>query len=100
MTNAKLILVTAAVLLAGLINAGDVAMGNSASLPENPILAVASQPEARQPAKAPPAPQRPGDSVTITGVVVDPEGMPVSDVEVVLTASRLGISRTLRWHGR
>ena len=90
MTNAKLILVTAAVLLAGLINAGAGVMGNSASLPENPLPAIAPQTEASQPAKAPPAPQGPGDSVTVTGVVVDPEGMPVSDVEVVLTASRLG----------
>ncbi len=63
-------------------------MENSASLPENPLRAVAPQTEASQTANAL-RPQRPGDSVTITGVVVNPAGMPVSGVEVVLTAPRL-----------
>ena len=56
MTNAKLILVTAAVLIAGPIHSRAGVMGNPASLPENPLPAVAPQTESEPTGQEPSGP--------------------------------------------
>ena len=87
MTNAKLILVTAAVLFAGLVTARAGVMGYSAIRAENPALAGAPQQEARQPAAAAqvaqeaprPAATKPATDqgpLVIQAEVVDPQGHP------------------------
>ena len=97
MTNAKLMLMTAAVLIAGLVTAGAGVMGYSATRQENPARAGNPGQEARQPVAAsqvaqdPPRPAaaKPATDqgpLMIQVEVVDPEGHRLSGADVAVTA--------------
>jgi hypothetical protein len=103
MTNAKLMLMMAAVLIAGLVTAGAGVMGYSATRPENPALALAPPSQARQPAATarvaqdPPRPagMKPATNqgpVVIRAAVVDPEGRRLSGVDIAVSVWYSGVS--------
>jgi len=96
MTNAKLMLMATAVLIAGLVTAGAGVMGYSAIRQENPPRAGTPGQEARQPVAAsqitqgPPRPAatKPATDqgpLTIQVEVVDPEGHRLSGADVAVT---------------
>ena len=85
MTTTKLILGASAVFLSGSIDSSEPAQPDIPHLARRvPAPAVVPQQEAPQQAKPPPVAQEPADLVTVTGVVAEPGGRPVSDVEIVL----------------
>jgi hypothetical protein len=101
MTNAKLLLMTAAVLMAGMVTAGAGVMGNSAIRQQNPRRPSHPGQEARQPvavaqvSQGPPLPAAAKPSTNqgplmLQVEVVDPEGhrLPGADVAVTLWYSR------------
>ena len=99
MTTAKLIFVTAAVLIAGLVTAGAGVLGQAATHPKNPAPEVALQKPVRQPgAQDPPRPAvtKPAADqapLVLQAEVVDSQGDPLSDVEIGAAISYQGGSK-------
>ncbi len=98
MTTAKVIFVTAAILIAGLVTAGAGVLGYSATHAENPAPAVTPEQAASPPATAAPVAQDPPRTtatkpaanpgpLVVQIEVVDPEGHRLSGAEVVTTIS-------------
>ncbi len=96
MMTAKVILVSSAVLIVGLMTSEAGVLGYPATRPANPAPAVAPQQQARQPAAAAPVAQDPPRRVVtkpaadpgplvIPVEVVDPEGRRLSGVDLVAT---------------